>query len=131
MHLIAQTLLERETLELEQIKQLIEHGELLEPEEGGDEGNNGPTEPGEPIVDNIGDVRVRIQGKPEDGAPSVSNVPVGDIPNDVPNGSANDITSDPVVDTPDGTVNDLPDGNNPDGNDTDKGPDNGNNNPTV
>src|SRR5690606_8061429 len=67
VHLIAQTLLEKETLELEQIKQLIEHGRLLEPGEGGEGG--GSTESGEPIVDNIGDVRVRIQGKPEDGSP--------------------------------------------------------------
>lgn len=132
VHLIAQTLLEEETLELEQIKQLIEHGKLLEPKDKGSEGDNGPTESGEPVVDNIGDVRVRIQGKPEDGSAHVPNIPVGDIPNDVPDGSANDITSDPVVDTPDGTVKDLPEGNEPGGDDPDKGSDgNGNNNNPI
>ncbi|MNJ71436.1 hypothetical protein D3C77_679790 [compost metagenome] len=57
---------------------------------------------------------------------------MGDIPNDVPDGSANDITSDPVVDTPDGTVKDLPEGNEPGGDDPDKGSDgNGNNNNPI
>ncbi|GAA0138042.1 ATP-dependent zinc metalloprotease FtsH [Paenibacillus sp. YSY-4.3] len=131
VHLIAQTLLEKETLELDQIKQLIEHGKLLEPSEGG-EGSDNSGESGEPIVDNIGDVRIRIQGKPEDGSSGASGIPTGDIPNDVPNGSANDITSDPVVNTPDGTVNDLPDADRPDGEDPNKGNgNNGNNNPTV
>ncbi|AZK45523.1 ATP-dependent zinc metalloprotease FtsH [Paenibacillus lentus] len=131
VHLIAQTLLEKETLELEQIKQLIEHGKLLEPEEGG-EGGSGSNESGEPVVDNIGDVRVRIQGKPEDGSPNASGIPTGDIPNEVPGGSANDITSDPVVDTPDGTVNDLPNADGPNDEDPDKSSgNNGNNNPTI
>ena len=72
VHLIANTLLEKETLELEQIKQLIETGSL----EGGGEGGT-PSESGEPVIDNIGDVRVRIQGKDDEER---SNAP-GEIPN--------------------------------------------------
>ena len=68
VHLIANTLLEEETLELEQIKQLIETGELSAKDSG--EGGQGPSENGEPIIDNIGDVRVRIQGKEEGERPT-------------------------------------------------------------
>jgi len=59
VHLIAQTLLAEETLELEQIKRLIDHGTL----EGGDSSDGEtPEEPTtEPIVDTIGGVKVRIQ----------------------------------------------------------------------
>ncbi|MNN40209.1 ATP-dependent zinc metalloprotease FtsH [compost metagenome] len=122
VRLIAETLLEVETLELEQIKSLIETGKLPESDNGGsDEGTSG-----EPVVDNIGDVKVRIQGKNEDPA---SGIPQGDIPNDVPNGSANDATSDPVVDTPPGTVKDAPAA--PDDDKDDKGQGNGGNTPTV
>ncbi|WP_339268079.1 ATP-dependent zinc metalloprotease FtsH [Paenibacillus sp. FSL R5-0470] len=65
MHLIANTLLEKETLELDQIKELIEQGFLSE--DGKAEGGEGVAlEVGEPVIDNIGDVRVRIQGKSED-----------------------------------------------------------------
>lgn len=123
VRLIAETLLEVETLELEQIKSLIETGKLPESStenSGSDEGASGS-----PVVDNIGDVKVRIQGKNEDPVPTV---PPGDIPNDVPNGSSNDVTSDPVVDTPPGTVKDAP--VTPDQDDKDdKG--NGGNTPTV
>ncbi|MCM3703934.1 ATP-dependent zinc metalloprotease FtsH [Paenibacillus macerans] len=127
VRLVAETLLEVETLELEQIKQLIETGSL---EGTGEDGGNGsgPAEPGEATVDNIGDVRVRIQGKTEDPAPS--GPIVGDIPNDVPSGTANDRTNDPVVDAPQGTVSDTP-GKSDEG-EPDKGPDNnGGNPPTV
>lgn len=72
VHLIANTLLEKETLELEQIKQLIETGSLDSDGEGGT-----PSESGEPVIDNIGDVRVRIQGKDDEER---SNAP-GEIPN--------------------------------------------------
>ncbi|WP_028591664.1 ATP-dependent zinc metalloprotease FtsH [Paenibacillus massiliensis] len=61
VHLIAQTLLEQETLELDQIKQLIETGSL-DSSSSSDPGS----EQGEPTIDNIGDVRVRIQGKDEE-----------------------------------------------------------------
>ncbi|MFB5679110.1 ATP-dependent zinc metalloprotease FtsH [Paenibacillus terreus] len=75
VHLIAQTLLEQETLELDQIKQLIETGSL---DGSGEEG--GKPENGQPTIDNIGDVRVRIQGQ-DDKAGGNTN----DIPNDLPN----------------------------------------------
>lgn len=64
VHLIAQTLLSEETLELEQIKRLIESGSA----EGG-EGESGTSsavmaEPkAEPIIDTIGGVKVRIGSK--------------------------------------------------------------------
>ncbi|MBA9087547.1 cell division protease FtsH [Fontibacillus solani] len=123
VRLIAETLLEVETLELEGIKSLIETGKLPD----SNLNNSGSNEEGSgaPIVDNIGDVKVRIQGKSEDPA---STVPPGDIPNDTPNGSNNDITSDPVVDTPPGTVKDAPDTSDQDDKD-DKG--NGGSTPTV
>ncbi|MCK8489474.1 ATP-dependent zinc metalloprotease FtsH [Paenibacillus sp. MBLB2552] len=127
VHLIAETLLEVETLELEQIKSLIETGKLdgLK-KEGGEEGGNGSSESGEPTIDNVGDVRVRIQGKTEDPAPTA---PVGDIPNDVPGGTASDRTNDPVVDAPQGTVSDTP--GQADSADEGKDPNNGGGTPTV
>lgn len=67
MHLIAQTLLEEETLEMEQIKSLIEHGVLkAEGETPTGEGST-PVEntTSEPIIDEIGDVKVRIQPRDE------------------------------------------------------------------
>lgn len=75
VHLIAQTLLEQETLELDQIKQLIETGSLDGSGDGG-----GKPENGQPTIDSIGDVRVRIQGQ-DDKAGGNTN----DIPNDLPN----------------------------------------------
>lgn len=102
MHLIAQTLLERETLELDQIKQLIEDGAITDPPVAD---NDGSSEPGQPIVSTVGDVKVRIQAQ-EEG--QESSVPLGDIPNEVPGSSANDITADPTVPTPGGTVADVP-----------------------
>lgn len=77
MHLIANTLLEKETLELDQITELIEQGYLSEdgkPEEGDAITN----EAGEPIIDSIGDVRVRIQGKTGEESPL-------DLSKDIPN----------------------------------------------
>ncbi|WP_150275622.1 ATP-dependent zinc metalloprotease FtsH [Paenibacillus tepidiphilus] len=87
MHLIANTLLEKETLELDQIQELIENGYLAEdgkPAEAPDAG----TEAGEPVIDSLGDVRVRIQGKPEDAssAPDLSK----DIPNNPSTGNDED-----------------------------------------
>ncbi|ASA25049.1 ATP-dependent zinc metalloprotease FtsH [Paenibacillus donghaensis] len=78
MHLIANTLLEKETLELEEISQLIEQGYLNEdgkPDEAGAEAV--ANEAGEPVIDSIGDVRVRIQGKDDDGKPELTK----EIPN--------------------------------------------------
>lgn len=77
VHLIAETLLERETLDLEDIKQLIENGAITETEDGN---TGGSSEGGEPIIDNVGDVRVRIQGKDNNGG-----TPAEEIPNHVPN----------------------------------------------
>ncbi|MEK3899919.1 MULTISPECIES: ATP-dependent zinc metalloprotease FtsH [unclassified Paenibacillus] len=77
MHLIANTLIEKETLELDQITELIEQGYLSEdgkPEEGDAVTN----EAGEPIIDSIGDVRVRIQGKNDEESPL-------DLSKDIPN----------------------------------------------
>jgi len=72
--LIAETLLEVETLELEQIKRLIETGSLDgNPSGDGADGEGGaePKESGEPTIDTPGNVRVRIQTKEsgEDPAP--------------------------------------------------------------
>ncbi|CAM3099448.1 ATP-dependent zinc metalloprotease FtsH [Paenibacillus sediminis] len=75
VHLIAQTLLERETLDFQQIADLIEKGSITEDGEG----NSGTPESGEPIIDTIGDVRVRIQSK--DDEPARPDVPTDDDPN--------------------------------------------------
>ncbi|AKG36941.1 ATP-dependent zinc metalloprotease FtsH [Paenibacillus durus] len=84
MHLIAGTLLEKETLELEQIKELIEQGYLTEdgkPVDGQSLANEGA----EPIIDPIGDVKVRIQGKT-----SEPQATLGDSPKDIPNNPQQD-----------------------------------------
>ena len=65
---------------MDQIKQLIETGSLTPKAENDNDGEGTPTEGGEPIIDTIGDVRVRIQGKDETPEP-----PAGDIPNEAPN----------------------------------------------
>jgi len=80
VHLIANTLLEMETLELEQIKNLIETGSA-EGNGSGDGEGEGSTENGEPIIDNIGDVKVRIQGK-EDGEQPTSTEEIPNNPMD-------------------------------------------------
>lgn len=89
VHLIAETLLERETLDLEDIKQLIENGAISEEKDGN---TGGSSEGGEPIIDNVGDVKVRIQGKENNGG-----APAEEIPNHVPNQPENESTppSDP------------------------------------
>ncbi|WP_211749446.1 ATP-dependent zinc metalloprotease FtsH [Paenibacillus sp. Marseille-Q4541] len=84
VHLIAETLLERETLDLEDIKQLIENGAITKEEDGN---AGGSSEGGEPIIDNVGDVKVRIQGKENNGG-----APAGEIPNEVPNQQDSDST---------------------------------------
>lgn len=79
MHLIANTLLEKETLELDQITELIEQGYLTE--DGKPEETEAVThEAGEPVIDSIGDVRVRIQGKSGEEPPFL-----GDLSKDIPN----------------------------------------------
>lgn len=91
MHLIANTLLEKETLELDQIKELIEQGFLSE--DGKAEGGEGVAlEVGEPVIDNIGDVRVRIQGKTEDTDSTPPNLSK-EIPNK-PESDGNDGSDD-------------------------------------
>ncbi|AJY74952.1 ATP-dependent zinc metalloprotease FtsH [Paenibacillus beijingensis] len=58
VHLIAQTLLSNETLELEQIKRLIDTGSL----DGTVSGDSKTEEPSaEPTIDTLGNVKVRIQ----------------------------------------------------------------------
>ncbi|MDF9844661.1 MULTISPECIES: ATP-dependent zinc metalloprotease FtsH [unclassified Paenibacillus] len=88
MHLIANTLLEKETLELDQIRELIEQGYLTE--DGKPAEVEGVThEAGEPVIDSIGDVRVRIQGK-NDETPSTLPDLTKDIPNKPDSGDGND-----------------------------------------
>lgn len=67
MHLIANTLLTEETLEMEQIKSLIEQGVLkAEGDKPSGEGSSSAeVTTAEPIIDEIGDVKVRIQPRDE------------------------------------------------------------------
>lgn len=68
MHLIANTLLEEETLDLDQIKSLIETGEIAA-EDGGETATHEETKV-EPIVDTLGSgVRVRIQTRDDEPTP--------------------------------------------------------------
>ncbi len=62
VHLIAQTLLTEETLEIEQIKRLIETGTLDGSGEG-EPSSLSKESTAEPIIDTIGGVKVRIQSK--------------------------------------------------------------------
>ncbi|WP_169090031.1 ATP-dependent zinc metalloprotease FtsH [Paenibacillus sp. PL91] len=67
MHLIAQTLLSEETLELEQIKRLVETGSLaLEGGPSSDGAAPATESTVEPIVETVGDVKVRIQTREQD-----------------------------------------------------------------
>ncbi|MFX3631667.1 MAG: ATP-dependent zinc metalloprotease FtsH [Candidatus Pristimantibacillus sp.] len=63
VHLIAQTLLSEETLELEQIKRLIETGTLEGDGSSEEESTTASESTAEPIVDTIGNVKVRIQSR--------------------------------------------------------------------
>jgi cell division protease FtsH len=63
MHLIAKTLLNEETLDLEQIKSLIEKGTLIAAD---GEGSGGEESRGEPVVDTLGNVKVRIQTRDDE-----------------------------------------------------------------
>ncbi|MCU6710795.1 ATP-dependent zinc metalloprotease FtsH [Paenibacillus sp. J5C_2022] len=75
MHLIANTLLTEETLELEQIKSLIETGKLNSTgDKSSGDGSSSASEPKtEPIIDEIGDVKVRIQPRDEEEATEASD----------------------------------------------------------
>ncbi|KAA9003611.1 ATP-dependent metallopeptidase FtsH/Yme1/Tma family protein [Paenibacillus spiritus] len=90
MHLIANTLLEKETLELDQIRELIEQGYLSEDGKPDEASAETAPETGEPVIDNVGDVRVRIQGKSEEPL----STPGGDVTKDIPtrpqDGGSND-----------------------------------------
>lgn len=75
VHLIAQTLLNEETLEMEQIKTLIETGSLTGGSEGGASVETASAEPAAiPVIETVGDVKVRIQTR-EDEATN-ANAPV-------------------------------------------------------
>jgi cell division protease FtsH len=77
MHLIAKTLLEVETLELEQIKSLIETGVI--PEETGEISSEANQESqAEPIIDTLGNVRIRIQKRDDEQATTVLDTPSDD-----------------------------------------------------
>ncbi|RJE83587.1 ATP-dependent metallopeptidase FtsH/Yme1/Tma family protein [Paenibacillus sp. 1011MAR3C5] len=67
MHLIANTLLTEETLEMEQIKSLIEKGVLKAEGDSpsGEGSSSAEVTTAEPIIDEIGDVKVRIQPRDE------------------------------------------------------------------
>ncbi|MFC5530034.1 ATP-dependent zinc metalloprotease FtsH [Cohnella yongneupensis] len=78
MHLLAKTLLDVETLDLDQIKQLIEKGEIVEEE--GDTSTIEETKV-EPIVDVLGSgVKVRIQTRDDEPVPPTPDTrpPEGD-----------------------------------------------------
>jgi ATP-dependent metalloprotease FtsH len=68
VHLIAKTLLDEETLELDQIKRLLEKGTIDGAGAGSDEGSSEPTSL-EPTVDTLGNVRVRIQTRDDEVSP--------------------------------------------------------------
>ena len=64
MHLLAKTLLEVETLEIEQIKSLIEKGTIVDAD--GEDSGSGEEPKTELIVDTVGDVKVRIQTREDE-----------------------------------------------------------------
>ena len=65
MHLIANTLLEVETLDIEQIRSLLETGELNSKDDSSNSDSSTVEATQEPIVDEIGDVKVRIAPREE------------------------------------------------------------------
>ncbi|RKP45409.1 ATP-dependent metallopeptidase FtsH/Yme1/Tma family protein [Cohnella endophytica] len=64
MHLIAKTLLDVETLDLDQIKSLIEKGMIVDAD--GEDSGSGEEPKTELIVDTVGDVKVRIQTREDE-----------------------------------------------------------------
>ncbi|GAV15933.1 MULTISPECIES: ATP-dependent zinc metalloprotease FtsH [Paenibacillus] len=93
MNLIANTLLELETLELDQIKQLIENGHISDKKSDGDESAGTPvtggTSSSTPIIETTGDVKVNLVGKPEKLGPTQWDSPADAKPEgDIPNGTS-------------------------------------------
>ncbi|OXM14583.1 ATP-dependent zinc metalloprotease FtsH [Paenibacillus herberti] len=83
VHLIAQTLLRIETLDLEQIRNLIETGSV--DGKGGDgEVVSDSESSGEPIIDEIGGVKVRIQGRDPEETTTTAGEGINDGPNEGP-----------------------------------------------
>ncbi|THF74514.1 ATP-dependent zinc metalloprotease FtsH [Cohnella fermenti] len=70
VHLIAKTLLEEETLELDQIRRLLEKGTIEGAGEDSGEGSSEPTSL-EPTVDTLGNVKVRIHTRDDEPVPPV------------------------------------------------------------
>lgn len=74
MHLIAKTLLDVETLDLEQIKSLIEKGIIVPSEDGEGSSSSGEESKAEPIVDTLGNVKVRIQTREDEPLASMPDL---------------------------------------------------------
>ncbi|GAB6992575.1 ATP-dependent zinc metalloprotease FtsH [Paenibacillus pini] len=113
VHLIANTLLEKETLELDQIRELIENGFLAE-DAGKTNGGEGSSENGTPIIESVGDVKVHIQGKDEEVDLSKNEIPnefpsedQGIDPNEEPNAVPGDIPNEEPGSTPSEPLNDV------------------------
>lgn len=81
MHLIANTLLEVETLEIEQIKSLLDTGILPAPFQGGSSSSTPTESKAEPVIDEIGDVKVRIQPRDQEDK-ATDDAPIQDAPVD-------------------------------------------------
>ena len=81
MHIIATTLLDVETLEIEQIKSLLETGNLPAPFAGGASAEAIVESTATPIIDEIGDVKVRIQPR-EDEESAIEQDPIPNNPVD-------------------------------------------------
>ncbi|WP_239619008.1 ATP-dependent zinc metalloprotease FtsH [Cohnella mopanensis] len=83
MHLIAKTLLDEETLDLDQIKSLIEKGVIGSSEDG--EGSAAEEESkAEPIVDTLGNVKVRIQTREDEPLATMPDLRKDDEGSDEP-----------------------------------------------
>jgi cell division protease FtsH len=83
MHLLAKTLLDVETLDLEQIKNLIEKGNIEEGSEGGSS-EGGEESKAEPIIDTLGNVRVRIQTRDDEPLPTTPDTKPSDSGSEEP-----------------------------------------------
>jgi cell division protease FtsH len=76
MHLLAKTLLEVETLELEQIKTLIEKGIYVESDGIVPSSEGDPETKAEPIIDTLGNVRIRIQKRDDEQSIQKPDLPL-------------------------------------------------------
>ncbi len=74
MHLLAKTLLDVETLDLEQIKSLIEKGVFIPDDGEGSSSEGGEESKVEPIVDTLGNVKVRIQTRDDEPVPPTPDI---------------------------------------------------------